>query len=81
MSSPVELATGAPGDDGQLRQGGRSLLLALYTALRSLKLYPLENATVQKALTDLDHTARTLLKSEIARWSQVVHDNNIQGPM
>jgi tripartite-type tricarboxylate transporter receptor subunit TctC len=25
--------------------------------------------------------ARTLLKSEIARWSQVVHDNNIQGPM
>jgi len=24
--------------------------------------------------------ARTLLKNEIARWSQVVHDNNIQGP-
>jgi putative tricarboxylic transport membrane protein len=24
--------------------------------------------------------ARALLKSEIARWSQVVHDNNIQGP-
>jgi hypothetical protein len=45
VSSPIELATGAPGDDGQLRQGGRSLLLALYTALRSLKLYPLENAT------------------------------------
>ena len=65
MSSPIELATGAPGDDGQLRQGGRSLLLALYTALRSLKLYPLENATVQKSLNDLDHTTRALLKSEI----------------
>jgi hypothetical protein len=65
VSSPAELATGAPGDDGQLRQGGRSLLLALYTALRSLKLYPLENATVQKALTDLDTTARALLRSEI----------------
>ena len=64
MSSPIELAT-APGDDGQLRQGGRSLLLALYTALRSLKLYPLENATVQKSLSDLDHTTRGLLKSEI----------------
>ena len=24
--------------------------------------------------------ARALLKSEIARWSQVLHDNNIQGP-
>ena len=65
MSSPVELATGELGDDGQLRQGGRSLLLALYTALRSLKLYPLENATVQKALTDLDATARALLQTEI----------------
>ena len=65
MSSPVELDTGAQGDDGQLRQGGRSLLLALYTALRSLKLYPLENATVQKALTDLDATSRALLQSEI----------------
>jgi HD-GYP domain-containing protein (c-di-GMP phosphodiesterase class II) len=65
VSSPVELDTGAPGDDGQLRQGGRSLLLALYTALRSLKLYPLENATVQKALSDLDATSRALLQSEI----------------
>jgi HD-GYP domain-containing protein (c-di-GMP phosphodiesterase class II) len=65
VSSPAELETGAPGDDGQLRQGGRSLLLALYTALRSLKLYPLENATVQKALTDLDGIARALLRSEI----------------
>jgi hypothetical protein len=25
--------------------------------------------------------ARTLLKSEIARWGQVVRDNNIQGSM
>ena len=25
--------------------------------------------------------ARALLKSEIARWGQVVRDNNIQGPM
>src|SRR5215210_1877699 len=59
------MPTDAPGDDGQLRQGGRSLLLALYTALRSLKLYPLENATVQKSLSDLDATTRSLLQSEI----------------
>ena len=64
MSARPELALD-PGDDGQLRQGGRSLLLALYTALRSLKLYPLENATVQKALADLDTTSRSLLQTEI----------------
>ena len=49
---------------GQLRQGGRALLLALYTALRSLKLYPVENATVQKALDDLETAARALLAVE-----------------
>lgn len=61
MSQSTE---GRPAIDGQVRQGGRSLLLALYTALRSLKLYPVENATVQKALDDLDSTARALLDLE-----------------
>ena len=64
MTQPAELS-GNAGSDGQIRQGGRSVLLALYTALRSLKLYPVENATVQKALSDLDVTAKTLLQSEI----------------
>ena len=50
--------------ESQLRHGGRLLLLALYTALRSLKLYPVENATVQKALDDLDAAARALLAVE-----------------
>ena len=74
MTNPAETAAGAPGDDGQLRQGGRSLLLALYTALRSLKLYPIENATVQKALTDLDTTARSLLQSEIELEIRIAGD-------
>jgi HD-GYP domain-containing protein (c-di-GMP phosphodiesterase class II) len=65
MTGPLELVPDTQGDDGQLRQGGRSLLLALYTALRSLKLYPLENATVQKALADLDSISRALLQTEI----------------
>lgn len=51
--------------EGQLRQGGRQLLLALYTVLRSLKMYPVENATVQKSLDDLDSAARALLQSEV----------------
>lgn len=65
MTSALEMSANPPGDDSQLRQGGRQLLLALYTALRSLKLYPVENATVQKALTDLHTTTRLLLRTEI----------------
>src|SRR5215204_3427861 len=68
------MPTDAPGDDGQLRQGGRSLLLALYTALRSLKLYPLENATVQKSLSDLDTTTRALLQTEIELEIRIAGD-------
>ncbi len=61
MTHPTEASRGA---ESQLRQGGRALLLALYTALRSLKLYPVENATVQKALEDLDAASRALLALE-----------------
>ena len=57
-------AEASRGTESQLRQGGRVLLLALYTALRSLKLYPVENATVQKALDDLDASSRALLAVE-----------------
>jgi HD-GYP domain-containing protein (c-di-GMP phosphodiesterase class II) len=64
VTLPADADPRAAISDGQLRQGGRSLLLAFYTALRSLKLYPVENATVQKALDDLDATARGLLAIE-----------------
>jgi len=47
-----------------LRHDGRVLLLAFYAALRSLKLYPLENATVQKALDDLLAAGAQLLGPE-----------------
>jgi HD-GYP domain-containing protein (c-di-GMP phosphodiesterase class II) len=63
VSAPVEPLSGSA-SEGRLRQGGRQLLLALYTALRSLKLYPVENATVQKALDDLEATARALVALE-----------------
>jgi HD-GYP domain-containing protein (c-di-GMP phosphodiesterase class II) len=64
VTTPAEQAPSSA-SDGRLRQGGRSLLLALYTALRSLKLYPVENATVQKALDDLDAAARALVAIEV----------------
>jgi len=50
--------------EGFLRHAGREFLVALYTALRSLKLYPLENAQVQKALDDLHVSARHVLDVE-----------------
>ena len=53
-----------PTQDGALRTAGRGLLLDLYAALRSLKLYPVENATVQKALDDLQATAVSILRTE-----------------
>jgi HD-GYP domain-containing protein (c-di-GMP phosphodiesterase class II) len=62
VSAPADSTPRAP--EGQLRHGGRALLLAIYTALRSLKLYPVENATVQKAVDDLETAARALLAVE-----------------
>jgi len=50
--------------DGFLRLAGREFLVVLYTAFRSLKLYPLENAQVQKALDDLASTTKHLLDVE-----------------
>ena len=50
--------------DGFLRLAGREFLVMLYTAFRSLKLYPLENAQVQKALDDLTAATKHLLDVE-----------------
>ena len=43
--------------DGFVRRTGRNFILALYGALRAIRLYPLENAAVQKALEELTRTA------------------------
>jgi len=50
--------------DGFIRTAGREFLVTFYTALRSLKLYPLENAQVQKSLDDLANTSDQILESE-----------------
>jgi HD-GYP domain-containing protein (c-di-GMP phosphodiesterase class II) len=73
MTAPSSTGAERP-PEGQLRRGGRSLLLAMYTVLRSLKMYPVENATVQKALDDLDVAARTLLRSEVELEVRVAGD-------
>jgi HD-GYP domain-containing protein (c-di-GMP phosphodiesterase class II) len=55
-----------PGDakEREVQRAGRDFLFALYAAVRALKLYPLENQTVQKAVAELDTTARWLLDRE-----------------
>jgi len=50
--------------DSYIRGAGREFLVTFYTALRSLKLYPLENAQVQKSLDDLHITAQAVLERE-----------------
>jgi HD-GYP domain-containing protein (c-di-GMP phosphodiesterase class II) len=68
VTQPQDATRGSPdgsaAQDARLRQAGRGLLLELYAALRSLKLYPVENATVQKALYDLEASAERLSQAE-----------------
>ena len=50
--------------DGLVRTAGREFLLHFYAALRTLKLYPVENEQVQHALDDLQKSAKSLLQIE-----------------
>src|SRR5260370_15894962 len=61
---PGSMAETVQSTDGYLRHAGREFLVVLYTALRSVKLYPLENAQVQKALDDLMRTTSQVLGVE-----------------
>ena len=48
----------------ELQSEGRSFLGSLYAGLRSLRLYPLENQAVQRALAEVDARARDILRRE-----------------
>jgi HD-GYP domain-containing protein (c-di-GMP phosphodiesterase class II) len=50
--------------DSFVRLKGRGFILAFYTALRAIKLYPLENSAVQKALADLAALTQEFVSSE-----------------
>src|SRR5262249_51376845 len=55
---------GETGNEAFVRHSGRGLLIALHSALRALKLYPVENATVQKSLDDLQHAVLAFITAE-----------------
>lgn len=50
--------------DAFLRHAGRAFLISMYAALRSLKLYPIENATAQKALDDVQAAAISIIEPQ-----------------
>jgi len=50
--------------DSIVRQKGRAMIVALYAALRSVKLYPIGHVSVQRALEDLASVARDLVATE-----------------
>lgn len=51
-------------DDAHIRQAGRAVLLSVHGAARALKLYPLENVAVQRALDDLVANTLALVQLE-----------------
>jgi len=68
-SAPPRTTTqvGGPADpsaDSFVRRAGRQLIFSVYGALRAVKLYPVENAAVQKALAELTSQTRDLIGSE-----------------
>ena len=65
MTTPRQSSVGSlQTTDAYLRVAGREFLGALYTAMRSLKLYPLENPVVQAALDDLAGSATSIIEKE-----------------
>lgn len=71
MSAPHTPARQAPpvagsdsSDESHIRRAGRHLIFTVYGALRAVKLYPVENAAVQKALAELTNQSNELIGSE-----------------
>lgn len=69
-AAAIPIVEGAPA----LQRLGRELLAATYAAAQSLKLYPLENATVQNALHELERVVRRITDREGAIELRLVGD-------
>lgn len=61
-------------DSAEIQEDGRKVLTALFSALRALKLYPLENSAVQQALGDLNQLLSRLAAREGSLELRVVGD-------
>ena len=50
--------------ESDVRMLGRQFLFSLYAAMRNLRIYPIDNPTVQKSLEDLSKTAKELVSRD-----------------
>ena len=64
VTQTVTVPEGEGSGDSFVRARGRALILALYSALRAVKLYPVGNALVQRAVDDLVSVTKELTASE-----------------
>ncbi|HEX6050924.1 MAG TPA: HD domain-containing phosphohydrolase [Gemmatimonadaceae bacterium] len=64
VTTSIQAPIGDGSDDTYVRQKGRALIIALYSALRALKLYPAGHATVQRSLDDLAAISREIVATE-----------------
>ena len=64
VTQTIAAPEGEGGGDSFVRTRGRALILALYSALRAVKLYPIGNALVQRSVYDLVSLSKELLTSE-----------------
>jgi len=64
--SPIRIDDSVPGIDpaavAYIRKRGRDFIIALYGALRSIRLYPVEHTAVQKNLADLAAMAAEIVE-------------------
>jgi len=64
LTMTITAPVGEGSEDTFVRQKGRAFIIALYSAFRSLKLYPAGHAAVQKSLEDLAAMTRDIIASE-----------------
>jgi HD-GYP domain-containing protein (c-di-GMP phosphodiesterase class II) len=62
--TPIGANSVEAGGDAYIRRSGKGLILALYAALRAIRLYPLENAAVQNAAEELTTLTKEMLEHE-----------------
>jgi HD-GYP domain-containing protein (c-di-GMP phosphodiesterase class II) len=58
------VAVGEGSEDSIVRQKGRAFIIALYSALRAIKLYPVGHITVKKSLDDLVVVMKDVIATE-----------------
>jgi HD-GYP domain-containing protein (c-di-GMP phosphodiesterase class II) len=64
VTQSITVPEGEGAGDSFIRTRGRALIIALYSALRAVKLYPVGNALVVRAIHDLMSVCKELVESE-----------------